>query len=163
MARRPAAAAGEQHSQQPFEAAAKARAEPLAGLHFGEPFGSWGDNALSLLSAQASISAELASPRKRDSFPSATCNATPRTGDVVAVTNESSQPAQLRQPAQPCDSEGLTADASGESPDGDASPEPVTSGTVVAPPADNPDGSSPPPVQHPGKKAKRCCLTKYLL
>ena len=129
------------------------------GLHFGDPYGSWGDNALSLLSAQASLSAELASPRKAaDMPPDAICRITPRSGEAqlrAEVADGAAQERQRQEAAQPCDSDGLTADGGSDAPEGDNSPAPVNSGTTAAPPEDGPNGSSPPPVHQPGKKGKR--------
>jgi hypothetical protein len=130
------------------------------GLHFGDPYGSWGDNALSLLSAQASLSADLASPRKTaDMPPDAICRITPRSGEAhlrAEGADDAAQERQQQEAAQPCDSDGLTADAGSDLPEGDNSPAPVNSGTTAAPPEDGPNGSSPPPVHQPGKKGKRC-------
>lgn len=155
MARPSGVTAGEQQRQQQQHSDAEpAHAQLLRGLHFADPHGSWGDNALSLLSAQASLSADPASPRKHGS-PAA---ATPRTGDNEAgcrvALDEAAQP---QQPAQPCHSDGLTANTGSESPDGGTSAAPVNSGTGFAPPGGDPDGSSPPPVQQPGKKATKKC------
>lgn len=162
MARHSVATAGEQprQQQQPSDAG-KAHKQPLPGLHFGDPYGSWGDNALSLLSAQASLSAELASPRKVPDVPEAACKSTPRTGGVAGCQAAADKAAQPQQPAQPCNSDGLTANTGNDSPEGDTSPSPVNSGTAAAPPENDPNGSSPPPVQQPGKKAKRCACFLY--
>lgn len=144
--------------QQPSSGKAQPKA-PL-GLHFGGPYGSWGDNALSLLSAQASLSAELASPRKAaDMPPDAICRITPRSGEAhprAEGADDAAQERQRQEAAQPCDSDGLTADGGSDLPEGDNSPAPVNSGTTAAPPE---DGSSPPPVHHPGKKGKRWAQT----
>ena len=181
MARHSAATVGGRalaREQQPSSGKAQLKA-PL-GLHFGDPNGSWGDNALSLLSAQASLSAELASPRKAaDMPPDAICRITPRSGEAhprAEGQDEAAQEQQRQEAAQPCDSDGLTADAGSDLPEGDNSPAPVNSGTTAAPPEDGPNGSSPPPVHQPGKKGKRwaqksevrdsntqrCCLSGWL-
>jgi hypothetical protein len=160
MARHSAATVGGRtpaRGQQPSSGKAQLKA-PL-GLHFGDPYGSWGDNALSLLSAQASLSAEHASPRKpADMPPDAVCRSTPRSGEAHPrgeVADEAAQERQQQEAAQPCDSDGLTADGGSDAPEGDTSPAPVNSGTAAAPPEDGPNGSSPPPVHQPGKKGKR--------
>lgn len=141
----------------------KAQLKAPLGLHFGDPYGSWGDNALSLLSAQASLSAELASPRKAaDMPPDAICRITPRSGEAqlrVDMADDAAQERQRQEAAQPCDSDGLTADGGSDAPEGDTSPAPVNSGTTAAPPEDGPNGSSPPPVHQPGKRGKRWART----
>jgi len=155
MPRRAAAAsAGQQHRSlagKPAEAAHDSQQRrPKAGLYFDDPFGSWGDNNLSLLSAQASRSVELGTPRKD----SAAVASTPRVGDSGyggdhQPPDASGRTLQEQQQASPCDSDGLTAN-SGD----DASPEPVASGTTAGPPGE-PSGNSLAPESQRGRKGKR--------